>query len=119
MTVKEDVTAFLSAERNGQKLGSGLVKVIVTYLVDVVDVSNVQEVKLKSLKDTAKEAWKDQKDGSMLPIMHMDSLTAWLASTSVVDELNATSRQIKGGEVQLVTEDEERLFPPITRQQRA
>ena len=56
MAIKEDIKAFLSQERNGIKLGAALVRMIADYLVDVAKVEEMSEVRLSTLKDTAKDA---------------------------------------------------------------
>ena len=50
MPVRDDVRALLSEERGGKKLGDGLVSILVEYLVDEVEVKDVNEVKIKELK---------------------------------------------------------------------
>ena len=56
MTVKDDIESKLSAERAGRKLGDGLLAVIVDYLVDVVEVKDVNEVVIKDLLEVATDA---------------------------------------------------------------
>ena len=56
-TIKEELTKWLSGNRNGIELSKALVAVLVAYLVDVVGVEDVKEVQVKSLVATAKEAF--------------------------------------------------------------
>ena len=70
MTVADDLKGFLGQDRGGAKLGAGLVEVVVSYLVDVVKVKDVNEVTLANLKDSIDEAWANENDGQSLPKMH-------------------------------------------------
>ena len=67
MTVAGAVTAMLSAERGGVRLGAGLIEVVAEYLVDVAQVKDVNEISMKDLKDAFAEAWANANDGGKLP----------------------------------------------------
>ena len=109
MTVLQTITTYLSAERNGCVLPKALVKVVAKYLVDVVEIEDVKEVKDKALMETAKDAWTEEKS-SDLPAIHRDALTRWLAAPSVQHEVSAVSSRPGGGGEGTITEDEEKLF---------
>ncbi len=71
--LKASIKDKLSETHAGAKLGGGLVDIVVNYLVDEVEIKDVNEVVVKDLLSTAKEAWADAKDGSDLPAMHVIS----------------------------------------------
>ena len=103
MTITEELTAFLKQERNGLKLGGALVAVLVRHYVDVCNVEEMHEIELKTLKQTAVEAWKHAKEGSELPYTHSDRLTKWVApSPSALHEVqgvqNAVTSMSGGGQ---------------------
>lgn len=111
MTITEELTAFLKQERNGLKLGGALVAVLVRHYVDVCNVEEMHEIELKTLKQTAVEAWKHAKEGSELPYTHSDRLTKWVApSPSALHEVQGVQNAVtsmSGGEGIMMTEDEE------------
>ena len=72
------IKAKLSETHAGAKLGAGLVDIVVKYLVEEVEIKDVNEVVLKDLLSTAKEAWSDAKDGSELPAVHVKAISIWL-----------------------------------------
>ena len=67
----------LSESRNGRVLGAGLVETVLSYLVDVVKVKDVNELDIKDLKDTAEGAWEHDNDGASLPSLHVKAIAAW------------------------------------------
>ena len=69
------IKAKLSETHAGAKLGAGLVDILVKYLVEEVEIKDVNEVVLKDLLSTAKEAWSDAKDGSELPAVHVKAIS--------------------------------------------
>ena len=110
MTVKDDVIALLSAEHNGTQLSKPLIAMTANYLVDVVEVDDVNQIMKKTLQKTFEEAWADNKDGADLPAMHVMSIASWLATPSVQHEVDAVSSRRAGGGEGKITEDEEKLF---------
>ena len=68
----------LSETHAGAKLGAGLVDIVTKYLVEEIEIKDVQEVVLKDLLSTVKEAWANAKDGSDLPAMHVKAVQMWL-----------------------------------------
>ena len=52
-----EAVRLLSETHAGAKLGGGLVDIVVKYLVEEVEIKDVNEVVVKDLLSTAKEAW--------------------------------------------------------------
>lgn len=69
VALKRALSDKLGAERGGRRLGSGLrlVEVIIDYLVVDVEVKDANELVLADLRETAREAWAEKKDGAALP----------------------------------------------------
>jgi len=111
MGVKEDVKALLSQPRNGAVLAVNLVDVLTNYLVDVVRLADVKEMELRSLVESAEEAWEAAQENE-LPALHKNKLKRYVAATSSVGELNAMAHLVNsgGGDIGKITEDEEKLF---------
>lgn len=76
-SIKDELVAKFTAEENGVKLGAALVEVLVSFLVNVVEVKDVGEVEEASLEQTAREAWEAEKSTD-LPSIHRDKLLVWL-----------------------------------------
>ena len=108
MTVADDLKGFLGQDRGGAKLGAGLVEVVVSYLVDVVKVKDVNEVTLANLKDSIDEAWANENDGQSLPKMHSRVVTSWLRGGAGIGISSA--RSADGGDELADDCDETVLF---------
>ena len=81
MTVRDDIKAKLETVRGGRTLGGGLIKVVLEYLIDVVEVHDVSEFNIKALMETAVEAWKAEKgEAAELPGIHKKAIVDWIAS---------------------------------------
>ena len=55
--VTSALTAVLSTERGGSTLSTGLVTMVVKYLVEIVMVQDASQVTHKDLKEAIDEAW--------------------------------------------------------------
>ena len=73
---------MLSAEHNGTQLSKPLIAMTANYLVEVVEVDDVNQIMKKTLQKTFEEAWADNKDGADLPAMHAMSIASWLAAAA-------------------------------------
>ena len=107
--IKAAIIDKLSVERSGRRLGSGLVEVIATYLVDDVDVKDVNEVVLADLREVARDAWANGKEGALLPAIHVKAITKWLS-------LGDTTPSIMGsmmGDDDDEEDDEDKLFGAV------
>ena len=95
MPVKEDLIALFATERNGVRLLSALGKALATYLVDVVGVEDVEEVKdYGTLEKTAIEAWKHAKKEGELPSIHAERVQKWAAPSMNAEEDAVTSSRL-------------------------
>ena len=117
-TLKTQLTEMFSAERNGKRLGRGLVEVIVEFLVDVVLVKDISsEVNILKVKEYAADAWEDANDGAALPRIHATSINSWLAVQPAPPQgLPGYSPSFKGDDDE--DDDDSRLFGAAGASQR-
>ena len=80
--VTSALTAVLSTERGGSTLSTGLVTMVVRYLVDIVMVQDANQVSHKDLKEAIDEAWALAQPGVAMPGMLKRTVTAWLRGDS-------------------------------------
>ena len=78
MSIREELTARLSAERGGVKLHEPFVAVVVKYLVESVGLTDANDFTDGDMKTTFEEAWASEKEGGTLPSMFSKRITQWL-----------------------------------------
>ena len=109
MTVKDEIEAKLSAERAGRKLGDGLLTVIVDYLVDVVEVKDVNEVVIKDLLEIATDAWAETKGGGVLPGLHKKNIVARIAGKPIAVHMSSALSNDGGDDLEDDVDDSKLL----------
>ena len=91
-SILKQITDKLSTERAGRTLGSGLIGVVAKYLVEVVLIQDINELKLSDLKEIAVDAWAEVNDGADLPRIQSKSIVAWLSSAPPQPVMKHTSQ---------------------------
>ena len=101
MTVKDDVTAFLSEEKHGTTLPSKSVTSLAEHLVDVAGIDNVKDIELSELVVDARAAWADSYDGQELPPIVERRIRKWIGDVPKAKALTSSrSAPADGQDVQ-------------------
>lgn len=117
MAIADDLKDLFSAPRGEVKLGGALVDAIVKYLLETVEVKEVNEVRMVDALAYAKDAWTDQKADD-LPKLHESAMEAWIMGawpkkSSVVSSAGAAASMPKeslGSSGKDLDDEDEALF---------